>query len=89
MVYRLYVHPGHRCRGLGLRLLDALTSALPADAERLFIEQVEAHGRAAALYQREGFTVDRIESSPTGDPALGVVWRSRPLSAAAQRAGRA
>ena len=25
--------------------------------------------------EREGFPVDRIEPSPTGDPGLGVVWR--------------
>lgn len=30
-------------------------------------------------YEREGFTVERIESSPTGNPALGVVWLARPL----------
>jgi len=32
-----------------------------------------------AFYEREGFTVERIESSPTGNPALGVVWWARPL----------
>lgn len=88
VVYKLYVHPGHRGRGLGLRLLDALIRALPADAERLFIEHFVANERAAAFYQREGFTVERIESSPTGNTALGVVWRSRLLATSAQRAER-
>ncbi|MEQ0560659.1 GNAT family N-acetyltransferase [Amycolatopsis sp. NEAU-NG30] len=79
VVYKLYVHPRQRGRGLGPRLLDALIRQLPADAGRLYIEHFAANERAGAFYEREGFTVDRIEPSPTGDPALAVVWRVRPL----------
>jgi GNAT superfamily N-acetyltransferase len=78
VVYKLYVHPQHRGRGLGLRLLDALTRQLPADADRLYIEHFVGNERAGAFYEREGFAVERIEPSPTGDPALGTVWRVRP-----------
>lgn len=84
VVYKLYVHPQHRSRGLGPRLLDALTRQLPANADRLYIEHFVANERAGAFYEREGFTVERIESSPTGNPALGVVWRARPLAASAR-----
>jgi hypothetical protein len=35
---------------------------------------------SAAVYKREAFTVERIESSATGNPALGVVWRARRAS---------
>ena len=35
VVYKLYVHPRHRGRGLGPQLLDALTRQLPANADRL------------------------------------------------------
>jgi GNAT superfamily N-acetyltransferase len=80
VVYKLYVHPRHRGRGLGPQLLDALTRQLPATADRLYIEHFVANERAGAFYEREGFTVERIESSPTGDPALGVVWRARHLA---------
>jgi GNAT superfamily N-acetyltransferase len=80
VVYKLYIHPCHRSRGLGPRLLDALTRQLPTNADRLYIEHFVANERAGAFYEREGFIVDRIESSPTGNPALGVVWRSRPLA---------
>jgi GNAT superfamily N-acetyltransferase len=80
VVYKLYVHPGQRGRGLGPRLLDALAEQLPADAARLYIEHFAANERAGAFYEREGFTVDRIEPSATGDPALAVVWRVRPLT---------
>jgi ribosomal protein S18 acetylase RimI-like enzyme len=80
VVYKLYVHPQHRGRGLGPQLLDALTRQLPADADRLYIEHFVANERAGAFYERAGFTVEQIESSPTGDPALGVVWRVRDLA---------
>ncbi|OXM43226.1 GNAT family N-acetyltransferase [Amycolatopsis alba] len=79
VIYKLYVHPRHRGGGLGVRLLDALIGQLPVDAERLYIEHFVANERAGAFYEREGFTVDRIEPSSTGDPALGVVWRVRSL----------
>jgi ribosomal protein S18 acetylase RimI-like enzyme len=84
VVYKLYVHPRYRGRGLGPRLIDALTRQLPADADRLYIEHFVANERAGAFYEREGFTVQRIEPSPTGSPALGVVWRARQLAPNAQ-----
>jgi GNAT superfamily N-acetyltransferase len=83
VVYKLYLHPAHRGRGLGPRLIDALTGHLPADADRLHIEHFAANQRAGAFYEREGFAVQRIEPSPTGDPALGIVWRERVLVPAA------
>lgn len=80
VVYKLYVHPDHRARGLGPRLLDALVRELPADAQCLHIEHFAGNARAGAFYEREGFTVDRVEPSSTGNPALAVVWRSRTLA---------
>lgn len=77
VVYKLYVHPGYRGRGLGPRLVDALARQLPADADRLYIEHFAANERAGAFYEREGFTVARIEAGPAGNPGLGVVWRVR------------
>ena len=89
VVYKLYVHPRHRGRGLGRQLLGALTRQLPAHADRLYIEHFVANERAGAFYEREGFTVERIESSPTEDPALGVVWRARHLAPFEQAYGHA
>ena len=88
VVYKLYVHPQHRGRGLGPQLLDALTRQLPADADRLHVEHFVANERAGAFYAREGFTVERIESSPTGDPALAVVWRTRHVAPCEQTSGQ-
>ena len=79
VVYKLYVHPGYRGRGIGPLLLDALTSQLPVDTDRLYIEHFAANNRAAAFYVREGFVLDRLVPSPSGNPALDVVWRYREL----------
>jgi GNAT superfamily N-acetyltransferase len=86
VVYKLYLHPEYRGRGLGRQLIEALTRQLPADADRLYIEHFVANDRAGAFYEREGFTVQRIEPSPTGNPALQVVWRARDLARATERA---
>ncbi|MYW95716.1 GNAT family N-acetyltransferase [Amycolatopsis rubida] len=80
VVYKLYLHPEHRGRGLGRRLLDALASQLPASVDKLRIEHFAANERAGAFYEREGFAVERIEPDPSGDPALAVVWRARPIT---------
>lgn len=89
VVYKLYVDPEHRGRGLGPQLLAAITRQLPADADRLYIEHFVANERAGAFYEREGFTVERIEASPTEDPALGIVWRARHLAPFEQTSGQA
>jgi len=87
VVYKLYVHPGHRGGGVGVRLLDALVRRLPAGADRVWVEHVAANERAGAFYEREGFTVDRVEPGPAGDPRQAQVWRSRPVPPDAQRPG--
>jgi GNAT superfamily N-acetyltransferase len=80
VVYKLYVHPQHRGRGLGPRLLDALIKQLPPNTSRLYVEHFTANDRAGSFYEREGFTVERIESGPAENPALGIVWRVRDLA---------
>lgn len=84
VVYKLYIHPQHRGRGLGPQLIDALIRQIPASADRLCIEHFAANERAGAFYEREGFAVQRIEPSPTGNPALVAVWRVRHLPPSAQ-----
>ena len=78
VVYKLYVDPAERGRGVGVRLLEAVVDRLPADATRLGVEHFAANARAGAFYEREGFVVDRVERNPA-DPALDVVWRVRSL----------
>jgi ribosomal protein S18 acetylase RimI-like enzyme len=80
VVYKLYVHPQYRDRGLGPLLLDALIRQLPADTDRLYVEHFAANERAGEFYEREGFTVQPIESGPAENPALAIVWRVRRLA---------
>ena len=89
VVYKLYVHPQHRGRGLGPQVLAGLIRQLPATVDRLYVEHFVGNERAAAFYEREGFTVERIAPSPTDDPALGVVWRVRQLAPSEQTDGQA
>nr|WP_246324434.1 GNAT family N-acetyltransferase [Petropleomorpha daqingensis] len=79
VVYKLYVSPEQRGRGLGVRLLDALIGRLPAAVERLSIEHFAANERAGAFYEREGYRVERVDPGPPENPGLGVVWRARSL----------
>ncbi|MBT0993531.1 GNAT family N-acetyltransferase [Cellulomonas sp. DKR-3] len=88
VVYKLYVHPGWRGRGVGRLLLGALVDRLPPGADRLWVEHVAANERAGAFYEREGFVVDRVDAGATGDPARAQVWRVRPVAAPAPRTGR-
>lgn len=80
VIYKLYVHCGHRGRGLGPRLIDALIRHLPAGTERVLIEHFAANVRAAEFYEREGFTVLGIETASGEDRGLDTVWRARTLA---------
>jgi GNAT superfamily N-acetyltransferase len=79
VIYKLYVHPQHRGGGLGRRLIEALVAQLPADTDRVYVEQFASNERAGAFYEREGFVVDTVEPSRTGDPRTATVWRVRVL----------
>ena len=82
VIWKLYLHRAHRGRGLGRRLLGALVDQLPDDARRVWIEHVAANERAGAFYEREGFTIERIEASAAGDAGTDQVWRVRPVALA-------
>jgi GNAT superfamily N-acetyltransferase len=88
VVYKLYVHPEYRSRGLGPLLLDALIQELPANTDRLYVEHFTGNERAGTFYEREGFTVERIDPGPRENPALGIVWRVRYLASAREPLGR-
>lgn len=78
VLWKLYVHPDVRGRGVGPALLRAVVAALPAGTERLLLEHFAGNTRAAAFYEREGFTHLRTDPAPDGDPAAATVWLSRP-----------
>lgn len=78
VVWKLYVHPDHRGRGLGARLLDHVVEQLPSDVECLQIEHFQANERAGRFYDCEGFRVTRIEENES-NPEMSVVWRTLEL----------
>ena len=78
VIYKLYVDPQYRGDGWGPKLLDALISQLPADADRLYIEHFVGNARAGAFYEREGFTVHQNDPGPPDHPSLGHPRGGRP-----------
>ena len=82
VIWKLYLHPGHRGRGLGRQLVQALVDQLPAGVGRVWIEHFAANERAGAFYEREGFTVDRVEASAEEAAGTDQVWRVRPVAPA-------
>lgn len=79
-VYKLYVHPAWRGRGVGSILLDAVIRSLPADTTRIAVEHFAANERAGSFYDREGFVIDHVSEDRSGDPALAIVWRIKTLA---------
>lgn len=78
VLYKLYLDPASRGRGLGPALIDAVIQRLPAATPRLCVEHFAGNARAAAFYERERFFVERVDHSEK-DAALDVVWRARTL----------
>lgn len=79
VMWKLYVAPHRRSRGIGVRLIDALLELLPEGAPRLLTEHIVANEDAGRFYEREGFAVTGIED--TGDPRTSYLWRTRTLPA--------
>ncbi len=75
VVWKLYVDPDRRGRGLGPRLLDAAEAIIDPTAPQLLVEHIAANERAARFYEREGFTV--VGTDTADDPRLDTVWRVR------------
>lgn len=78
VIWKLYVHPSHRGKGIGPQLIDTIIARLPDGLDRLQVEHFAVNRRASAFYRREGFTELRTAEHPT-NPALNVVWRELSL----------
>ena len=77
VMWKLYVAPGHRGRGIGAQLVRDVIRTLPPGSHRLVTEHIACNERAGAFYEREGLTVTGTEEHE--DPRLSVVWRARSL----------
>ena len=74
VLWKLYVHPDHHGRGLGTRLLDAVTALVGDDA--LWLEVVDGNDAARAFYRACGFVeVERVAQPPWPDD----VWMRKDL----------
>lgn len=78
VVWKLYVHPSHRRRGIAPRLLQAIIETLPEGTERLRVEHFASNRGAGAFYEREGFTEVGTVEDPMS-PAMNIVWRELTL----------
>lgn len=80
VIWKLYLAPVARGRSLGVTLMNHAIGALPGTPDHVLVEHIAGNVRAAAFYEREGFTVLRVEPDPGRDPVADVVWRRRELS---------
>lgn len=86
VIWKLYVHPDHRGKRIGVALLDAVVADV-ADRRRVLLEHMAGNTRAAAFYEREGFRHLRTDPAPNGDPAAATVWRVREPTVTASAPG--
>lgn len=77
VIWKLYVHPSARGRGIGPQLLGRIFDDVPEEASRIRVEHFAANTRAGDFYAREGFEVIGTAQHP--NPALRVTWRERAL----------
>ncbi len=75
VIWKVYLLPRFRNRGLGERLIDRAISMLDADAPSVVLEHHGANDAAGRFYERLGFHVYR----QTGDQPDISIWRRKML----------
>lgn len=78
VVWKLYVHPEHRSKGVGPQLQRNIIDDLPSGTAALQVEHFTANKRAGAFYEREGFRELRKVEDDT-NPSVSVIWRELTL----------
>lgn len=73
VMWKLYVLPSAQGRGIGAELVRAVKSRAIAAARDVLTEHDSKNSRAAAFYEREGFTA--TESPWPGTDAVWLRWR--------------
>lgn len=75
----IYVDPSRWGEGIGTRLLDDVTAAIPSRFDRLVLETFADNDDGRQFYRARGFdVVDRIETE-VGDETYPAVLMARPL----------
>ena len=75
----IYVDPSRWGEGIGSRLLDDVTAAVPSRFDRLVLETFAENRAARGFYRAKGFdVVDRVETA-VGSETYPAVIMARPL----------
>ncbi|KAL0266170.1 UNVERIFIED_CONTAM: hypothetical protein PYX00_011887 [Menopon gallinae] len=64
-VYEIHVHPGHRSRQVGTRMLDCVSDHVVGKAEDIALQVHKDNKRAEAFYARYGFVHDHAPEVPS------------------------
>jgi ribosomal protein S18 acetylase RimI-like enzyme len=77
IMWKLYVEPLMRGRGIGSRLVDELIAAVAGRASSVLTEHAAENNEAARFYDRIGFNVAWIEEAQ--GPGVTTIFRRKQL----------
>ena len=77
IMWKLYVEPVMRGRGIGSKLVDEVIAAVAGYASSVLTEHAAENNEAALFYDRAGFNVAWIEEGEA--PGATTVWRRKQL----------
>jgi len=77
IMWKLYVEPEMRGRGVGSMLVDAVIAAVAGGASSLLTEHPAENNEAARFYDRVGFEIAWIEEGE--GPGATTIWRRKQL----------
>ncbi|WP_439027509.1 GNAT family N-acetyltransferase [Haloarchaeobius sp. DT45] len=75
----LYVHPDHWDEGIGTRLLEAVSEAIPADRTTLVLSTPAANEVGRSFYESRGFTLREHRTGDVGGEVVPTVVFARKL----------
>lgn len=78
VMWKFYVLPSWRGKGVGRQLFDAALTLLPAEVQTIFTEYLSTNQRAAAVYRALGFAYDHESHDTFQDQPIRYTWVKRP-----------
>lgn len=77
VMWKFYVLPEWRGRGVGRQLFATALALLPPTVDTIDTEYLSTNQRAAAVYRALGFTYDRTMDETFQDHAISYTWVKR------------